>query len=697
MKSKRYLLLLLGAALAALLFFSILELRTTSTLGFPLDDSWIFWVFAKNLATGQGFSFNPGEPVLGTTSILWVLILAGSYVFTHSVLFISKFWGALLFLLSIFLTYRICLFHTREEKVAFLGALTVALSPPLVFGALSGMEISLATLLLCLTLYFHLQEKRRVRKIFLAPILGALCFAARPELISLYPLLLVDDYINRENGGAWSVMIRKGLTFAISLSPVFIFSYLATGDLLANTLAAKTMDSGLIWAIRNGSLGELIVSVTLNPLIWGGTMLISLVSLNALWAVFWGRGLVHSFVRRDTFIYPLIFLVVPMLRGMAAPVTNSLYGEQRYVSFLLPLLALFFVKGWSGFARSAERRGLKSKERIWLYVLGGAAFVLSFIFYLNPLVGKDEIFRFLAGSFFPSVLNFASFRFVLPFAALFIILMALLGGSRFFTDRPIGRQIAYALLIAGLVLQAGFLVNRGRFYALSAQNINEMQVHLGRWVNRNVPEGSLVAVNDVGAIKFFGERRCLDLEGLVSPQIIPYKIMGREARIVYLNRNRPDWFVIFPLWYPEVYTYLGLGENALYEAKLEDNVACGGAVMKVSRPDWRLFDSTFQNTGILAVRPYIPAKSFKRRWYDAQRRQVLPPDWKVYERMARESRIRKDLIEAERLFRKAESYDPQDHEFYLYLARFYEEKGNPGLADWAVGKAIEYQLFPPPQ
>jgi hypothetical protein len=425
-------------------------------------------------------------------------------------------------------------------------------------------------------------------------------------------------------------------------------------------------------------------------------MLISLVSLNVFWAVFWGRGLVYSFLRRDTFVYPLIFLVVPMLRGIVAPVTNSLYGEQRYVSFLLPLLAVFFVMGWSGFEQSTVPEKLKSKARKWLYCSGGVAFVLSVIFYLNPLVAKDEILRFLAGSFFPSVLNFASFRFALPFTVFFFILMALLGGARFFTERPTGKKIAYALLIAGVILQAGFLVSRGQFSALSVKNITEMQVHLGKWVSRNVPQGSLLATNDVGAIKFFGGRECLDLEGLVSPQIIPYKIMGRESRIVYLNRHRPDYFVIFPLWYPEVYTYLGLRENVLYEAKLEDNVACGGAVMKVSTPDWRLFESTFQNTGILDIKPYLPKKSFKKRWYQAQQRQVLPPDWKVYERMARESRSKKDFKKAEGFFRKAESYDPQDHEFYLYMARFYEEKGDLSRANRAIQRSLDHQPFPPP-
>lgn len=48
------------------------------------------------------------------------------------------------------------------------------------------------------------------------------------------------------------------------------------------------------------------------------------------------------------------------------------------------------------------------------------------------------------------------------------------------------------------------------------------------------------------------------------------------------------------------------------------------------------------------------------------------------------------------LVRKPESCDTQDHTFYLYMARFYEEKGDPTRANRAMGRAIDYQLFPPP-
>ena len=50
-----------------------------SLSSFPLDDSWIHLHFARNLAEGAGFAYNPGVPVAGSTAPLWTLLLAGAF------------------------------------------------------------------------------------------------------------------------------------------------------------------------------------------------------------------------------------------------------------------------------------------------------------------------------------------------------------------------------------------------------------------------------------------------------------------------------------------------------------------------------------------------------------------------------------------------------------------------------------------
>src|SRR3954469_14060270 len=41
-----------------------------------LGDGWIFLQYARNLAAGHGWSFNPGETSFGATSPAWVAMLA---------------------------------------------------------------------------------------------------------------------------------------------------------------------------------------------------------------------------------------------------------------------------------------------------------------------------------------------------------------------------------------------------------------------------------------------------------------------------------------------------------------------------------------------------------------------------------------------------------------------------------------------
>ena len=46
-------------------------------LGFrPFDDTYITFRYSLNLASGYGFVYNLGEPVLGTTAPLWAMVLA---------------------------------------------------------------------------------------------------------------------------------------------------------------------------------------------------------------------------------------------------------------------------------------------------------------------------------------------------------------------------------------------------------------------------------------------------------------------------------------------------------------------------------------------------------------------------------------------------------------------------------------------
>ena len=67
-------------------------------------------------------------------------------------------------------------------------------------------------------------------------------------------------------------------------------------------------------------------------------------------------------------------------------------------------------------------------------------------------------------------------------------------------------------------------------YAWGVENIEAMQVKLGHWVDANLPPKARVALNDIGAIAYVSRREVVDLMGLVTPEILPYRRAGRGRR-----------------------------------------------------------------------------------------------------------------------------------------------------------------------
>ncbi len=65
-------------ALALILILLVLaRIAETAATGFTADDAFITYRYADNLARGNGFVYNIGERVQGTSSPLFTLMLAG--------------------------------------------------------------------------------------------------------------------------------------------------------------------------------------------------------------------------------------------------------------------------------------------------------------------------------------------------------------------------------------------------------------------------------------------------------------------------------------------------------------------------------------------------------------------------------------------------------------------------------------------
>jgi hypothetical protein len=116
--------------------------------------------------------------------------------------------------------------------------------------------------------------------------------------------------------------------------------------------------------------------------------------------------------------------------------------------------------------------------------------------------------------------------------------------------------IALILVLAGGLLRLPHWAN---MLGSNTREIIQIDVAIGEWVAANLPEDALIAVDDIGAIAFLGERALVDLNGLVSPEMWP--AIEREAGMPrdqltarILSHSRPDYIIAFPLWHWNIVT-----------------------------------------------------------------------------------------------------------------------------------------------
>jgi hypothetical protein len=142
------------------------------------------------------------------------------------------------------------------------------------------------------------------------------------------------------------------------------------------------------------------------------------------------------------------------------------------------------------------------------------------------------------------------------------------------------------LLVAGLAVAA--LVSlwpAATRYGWAVQNIEGMQVRLGRWVEANTPRDARLALSDVGAIGYLSRREVIDVMGLVTPAILPYRRAGEDGVLRYLERACPDYLIVFPDWFPRL-TAMTDRFTPVERARLALNTVAGAAEMVVYETIW---------------------------------------------------------------------------------------------------------------
>ncbi len=517
----------IAATLFPLALFAARERQIAGASGFPLDDAWIHLQFARNLAEGAGFSFNPGAPVAGSTAPLWTLLLAAGAAASSPSLGMVKAFGVAATLGAAILTRRAALAWGARGDVALVAAVALLWTGPAAWGALSGMEVALAAFLVAAALLAHAHDR-----LLASSACAALAALARPETFLLIPLFVLARRLTLRRAAGFA------LVTVVTVAPAALFSLWTVGTLYPATAAAK-VEGGLVgwlggvnepaaltwiwrpWTFLTGWIGWLTATHWLLPL--------ALVP-----------GLVFAWRRagRALGAVALALLAHPFGMALLAPYRGPAFQEGRYSIHLLPLVALTLAVALGGRGRSGPRSETTLAKTCsdQLATCGDA---------VNP----DNT-----------------------------------GPGWGATAPPAPRRNSWVRTVAVVWLGIAVvsLVPAATRYGWAVQNINAMQVHLGRWVDTNLPRTARIAANDIGAIAYFSRREVIDLMGLVTPEIIPFRRRGEPGVMRYLKEACPQYVIIFPAWFPQMASSTETLEP-VYRVRLERNEVAGAAEMVVYR------------------------------------------------------------------------------------------------------------------
>jgi tetratricopeptide (TPR) repeat protein len=85
-------------------------------------------------------------------------------------------------------------------------------------------------------------------------------------------------------------------------------------------------------------------------------------------------------------------------------------------------------------------------------------------------------------------------------------------------------------------------------YADYCKYIGDRQVAAGRWIHDHLPENTIIATHDVGAIAYYSGRRIVDMVGLISPDMIS-NIGSLDRLRSFLIRKRTTHLAVLRNWF----------------------------------------------------------------------------------------------------------------------------------------------------
>jgi hypothetical protein len=355
------------------------------------DDAMISMQYARNLAQGNGAVFNAGgEHVEGYSNPLWVAFMALFHLLPIPVNWMSlpvQISGALFLAVNLWFVWKIALLLMNKESTGegnWLAILaTVFLTAffyPLNQWGLLGLEVSLLTLLISLTVWMVLRCVKERRFNPWVYVLLGISTLLRIDMLAIGLVTLVFlawvDVPNRRKHIVWGLGILTAFFFGQT-----IVRYLYYGDWLPNTYYLKMTGVSLSLRIERGAYVFL-------KFVWNFNIVLFMLPFLIL------------LFRRDKGVCYLFLLIV-------VQVAYSVYvggdawehrgGSNRFISAVMPLFMVLFVLTLEEIRQAVLTRAVSLPDGLaerWLKPLSQAIlafFTLISLVNFNALLDTDSL------------------------------------------------------------------------------------------------------------------------------------------------------------------------------------------------------------------------------------------------------------------------------------------------------------------
>jgi hypothetical protein len=317
-------------------FSLLLNLGWMYYTNYTEEDAFITFRISQQIASGNGFVYNIGEPMYGSTTPLLTLLLALWIKFISAdVVFAARLINIIATAVMLFFSWQAvkALNRSSFEQIGVLLALLT--SSKLIYMNTQGMEIPLALALLAVSWYFWLKDRPN-----LAGLMCGLLLWTRIDLAFWVLILIVLASFSRLQDAFRIVFIS-----AVTYVPWVVFAFFYFGSPIPFTVTAKWVAYNLF--NESPYLGQLsVVLQYLSPFRADGNLSLWGTAIAFLLAV-WGIWANRSMPKKGL----VLLMIFIGLEAARLTLTRTTYFSRYFVPILWAAMVLAGVGFGSLWAR----------------------------------------------------------------------------------------------------------------------------------------------------------------------------------------------------------------------------------------------------------------------------------------------------------------------------------------------------------